>query len=89
MGDDRRTPRDDGNLVDGLVGPYADLFHKSASFRDNVNYLAGILPVWIKAMAEVAVLQDEQMELMKQTIIHVGPLAREQIAELMKRDPRD
>lgn len=53
-------------LVEALCGSVDNehLFHTSAAFKANVEYLASILPVWVNAMATSAALQDEQARLM-------------------------
>lgn len=61
--DDERNSQDHLHLITGLVGPYAHLFHTSASFHNNIEQLAKMLPMWVEAMATAAEKQDAAMKL--------------------------
>jgi hypothetical protein len=49
-------------LVTGLVGDYRDLYLRSASFRHQIDILAGMLPLMVDGLAAQAERTDRQIQ---------------------------
>lgn len=50
-------------MIVGLVGRHARLYHTSPTFKGHIDYLAGLLPLLIDALADTSVLVDDQIKM--------------------------